>query len=120
MKPDIDNNSIDSSKINWPVRKLTIGDGYRTDKNGNQFAGERLVFQVGTPRDSKYEVTSISEDTNESTGAKSYVICVNHPAIENAEVVWKVLENVTKMVEREYDVSKEAYPDEGTEEQGNS
>ena len=120
MKPDIDNNSIDSKKIDWNVRKLTIGDGFRTDEKGKQLPGERLIFQVGSPRDSKFEVTSIYEDKDEDTGDKSYVICVKHPVIRNAEVVWKVLENVTRMVEREYDVSKAAYPDESIEEQSDS
>lgn len=101
---------IDIEKVNWPVRKISIGD----------IVSDRLVFQVGSTvsagKGYSANVTSIVEEIDIDTGKKSYIVCVNHPIDNNVEVIWKVVENITKMVEKEYDVSKKSYPNESTEE----
>lgn len=100
---DIGSNSIDSDIVTWPARRLAIGDSL--DNN-------RLVYQIGQNVLPNIKVVAIYEDRAENT----YMICVNHPNIENAEVPWKVIRNPSQTVEIEYDVSKEAHPDESIKE----
>ena len=104
---DIGNNSIDSDKISWPARKITIGDS----KDNNS-----ISYQVGAKipigKGQLAIVSSILVDKKNHI----YIVSVEHQTNKEFELVWKEIIKPTKTVEIEYDVSKEAYPNESIKE----
>jgi hypothetical protein len=92
--------SIDIKNIQWPAKKLSIGD----------VLSERIVYQVGTEyclSGVRFKVSSIIEEKN----TNSYIISISTQGNSVEEKVWKVIKNPSKMVEIEYDIDAKAYPD---------
>lgn len=91
---------VNAKKIQWPARRIAIGDTI----------SERIIYRVGTQQDLGKMIVKISSIVEDEQN-NSYIISVSTLDNPEEEMVWKTIKNPSKMVEIEYDIDSDAYPE---------